>query len=112
VRANEIVGIAGVDGNGQTELIEALVGLRRPRSGHISVAHDEATGASPRRMIDLGVGHIPEDRQRRGLVLDFMVAENLALHDYRKEPDSRFGWLYPRRLLGRAWALIREFDVR
>jgi general nucleoside transport system ATP-binding protein len=64
-------------------------------------------------MTDLaGVGHIPEDRQRRGLVLDFSIAENIALHDYRHEPDSRFGWLYPNRLLTRAKSLIAEFDVR
>ena len=63
-------------------------------------------------MLDEGVGHIPEDRQRRGLVLDFTLAENLALHDFKQEPASRFGWLYPRRLVERAVGLLREFDVR
>jgi simple sugar transport system ATP-binding protein len=63
-------------------------------------------------MLDAGVGHIPEDRQRRGLVLEFSIAENIALHDYNRRPDSRFGWLFPRRLVQRARALIREFDVR
>ena len=58
------------------------------------------------------VGHIPEDRQRRGLVLDFTLAENLALHDYRKQPDSKHGWLFPHRLIARAWQLLKEFDVR
>jgi simple sugar transport system ATP-binding protein len=58
------------------------------------------------------LGHIPEDRHLRGLVLDFTLAENLALEDYREPPDSRFGWLFPRRLIARARALIREFDVR
>jgi simple sugar transport system ATP-binding protein len=63
-------------------------------------------------MLDLGIGHIPEDRQRRGLVLEFTLAENFALHDYCKEPDSSYGWLYPGRLVERARRLIREFDVR
>jgi general nucleoside transport system ATP-binding protein len=58
------------------------------------------------------VGHIPEDRQRRGLVLEFSIAENIALHDYAKAPDSRFGWLFPKRMVGRAQRLIEDFDVR
>src|SRR5919106_426219 len=112
VRAGEIVGIAGVDGNGQTELIDALTGLRRPSSGRIVAAGKDITSADSRTCLDLGVGHIPEDRQVRGLVLDFTPAENLALHDFRKEPDSKWGWLYPRRLIQRATGLLREFDVR
>jgi simple sugar transport system ATP-binding protein len=62
--------------------------------------------------LDAGLGHIPEDRQRRGLVLDFSLAENLALHDYDHEPASRLGWLFPKRLVAKAAALLREFDVR
>jgi simple sugar transport system ATP-binding protein len=112
VRAGEIVGLAGVDGNGQTELIDALAGLRRPGGGEIRVRGQDVTRASARRVLDLGVGHIPEDRQRRGLVLEFSLAENLALHDYDEEPNSRFGWLFPRRLITRARKLLREFDVR
>jgi simple sugar transport system ATP-binding protein len=112
VRAGEIVGIAGIDGNGQTELIEAIVGLRRPTDGKILVAGEDVTRAGPRQLIDVGVGHVPEDRQRRGLVLDFSLAENLSLHDYRKPPASRFGWLWPRRLVARARTLIREYDIR
>jgi ABC-type uncharacterized transport system ATPase subunit len=113
VRAGEIVGIAGVDNNGQTELVEAITGLRRPMDGRIVVSGRDYTGASPRTMLDdAHVGHIPEDRQKRGLVLDFTLAENLALHDYRKEPDSRFGWLFPKRLVARARQLLQEFDVR
>jgi simple sugar transport system ATP-binding protein len=112
VRAGEIVGIAGVDGNGQTELIDALTGLRRPSSGRIVAAGKDITSADSRTCLDLGVGHIPEDRQVRGLVLDFTLAENLALHDFRKEPDSKWGWLYPRRLVQRAARLLKEFDVR
>jgi simple sugar transport system ATP-binding protein len=63
-------------------------------------------------MLDAGVGHIPEDRQRRGLVLEFTISENIALHDYNRPPASKWGWLFPRRLVQRARELIREFDVR
>jgi general nucleoside transport system ATP-binding protein len=112
VRAGEIVGIAGVDGNGQSELIDALTGLRHPASGSVRVAGEDVTGASARRALDAGVGHIPEDRHRRGLVLEFNLAENLVLHDYAKEPFSRFGWLNPRGLFGWARRLLQEFDVR
>ena len=112
VRAGEIVAIAGVDGNGQTELIDALTGLRRADAGRIVVEGRDVTGANARKHFELGVGHIPEDRQRRGLVLEFTLAENIGLHDYRKRPYSRLGWLYPKRLLERARRLIAEFDVR
>jgi general nucleoside transport system ATP-binding protein len=112
VREGEIVGIAGVDGNGQTELIDALAGLRRAESGRIELAGDECMRATVREQYDHGLGHIPQDRQRRGLVLDFSIAENIALHDFRKPPNARFGWLSPRRLVERARRLIREFDVR
>jgi simple sugar transport system ATP-binding protein len=112
VRAGEIVGIAGVDGNGQTELIDALAGLRRPASGRIEIGGKELTGASAHIRLEEGLGHIPEDRQRRGLVLEFSLAENIALHDYDKPPFSRWGWLSPRRVIERASRLLSEFDVR
>jgi simple sugar transport system ATP-binding protein len=112
VRAGEIVGIAGVDGNGQSELIDAITGLRLPTSGKVLIGDRDVTNASARRVLDLGLSHIPEDRQRRGLVLEFSLAENLALHDYGKEPDSKFGWLRPRMLLERAARLLKQFDVR
>ena len=112
VRANEIVGIAGVDGNGQSELIEAITGLRRIDGGTIEVAGQPIIPRSPREMLDAGVGHIPEDRQRRGLVLEFSIGENVALHDYAKPPDSKWGWLFPQRMIERARRLIKEFDVR
>jgi general nucleoside transport system ATP-binding protein len=108
----EIVGIAGVDGNGQSELIDALTGLRHPVSGKIVVGGRDVTTAGARDALENGMGHIPEDRQLRGLVLDFTLAENLALHDFRKPPESRFGWLFPRRLIERARRLLTEFDVR
>jgi general nucleoside transport system ATP-binding protein len=112
VRAGEIVGIAGVDGNGQSELIDALTGLRKSAGGQMSVGGKNLTHASARQALDDGMGHIPEDRHRRGLVLDFNLAENLALHDYGREPFSRFGWLNPRRWLRWAAGLLKEFDVR
>src|SRR5262245_27623012 len=112
VRAGEIVGIAGVDGNGQTELIDALTGLLKVDTGLNEVGARDISHESPREHFEEGVGHIPEDRQRRGLVLEFSIAENVALHDFRKPPDSRFGWLFPSRLLEVARRLIREFDVR
>jgi general nucleoside transport system ATP-binding protein len=112
VRRGEIVGIAGVDGNGQSELIDALSGLRHPTSGKVWLGDRDVTGASAGQILDLGLGHIPEDRQRRGLVLDFTLAENVALHDFDKRPNSRFGWLFPKRMVRRAQGLLRQFDVR
>jgi len=112
VRAGEIVGIAGVDGNGQTELIDALTGLRKPTSGSVRIGGRDLTSATAHEHLEAGLGHIPEDRQRRGLVLDFSLAENLLLHDYDKAPFSKFGWLSPGRVLERARSLLGEFDVR
>jgi simple sugar transport system ATP-binding protein len=112
VRGGEIVAIAGVDGNGQTELIDALTGLRHVESGRVVVDGRDVTGENARHHFELGVGHIPEDRQRRGLVLEFSLAENIGLHDYRRAPYSRLGWLNPKRLVERARRLISEFDVR
>src|SRR5207248_3245798 len=112
VRRGEIVGLAGVDGNGQSELVEALSGLRKVEAGAVRLAGRDVTGASAHDVLHRGLGHIPEDRQRRGLVLNFSLAENLALHDYDAEPNARFGWLFPRRLVQRARGILRQFDVR
>jgi simple sugar transport system ATP-binding protein len=112
VRGGEIVGLAGVDGNGQSELVDAISGLRKPHGGSIVVSGRDVTGEGCKVCLDAGVGHIPEDRHLRGLVLDFTLAENLALHDYDHAPTSRFGWLYPRRMVNRAKTLLGEFDVR
>src|SRR5215210_3227502 len=111
VRAGEIVGIAGVDGNGQSELIDALTGLRHPVSGTVRVGGEELSRATAREALDAGMGHIPEDRHRRGLVLDFNLAENLVLHDYGKEPFSKLGWVNPRSWFRWARGLLQEFDV-
>ena len=112
VRAGEIVGVAGVDGNGQTELIDALTGLRRTQSGRVVISGHDLTGGDARDHLDEGIGHIPEDRQRRGLVLEFSLAENLALYAYRQPPVSRLGWLSPRRMVERARGLLKAYDVR
>jgi simple sugar transport system ATP-binding protein len=112
VRGGEIVGLAGVDGNGQSELVDAVSGLRNPSNGTIVVSGKDVTGEGCKQSLDAGVGHIPEDRHLRGLVLDFTLAENLALHDYDHAPISRFGWLYPRRMVNRATRILEEFDVR
>jgi ABC-type uncharacterized transport system ATPase subunit len=112
VRSGEILGIAGVDGNGQTELIDALTGLRHSAGGHIRVAGNDLSRATARQALDAGMGHIPEDRHRRGLILDFNLAENLVLHDYGKEPFSRLGWINPRGWFRWARGLLQEFDVR
>jgi simple sugar transport system ATP-binding protein len=112
VRGGEIVAIAGVDGNGQTELIDALTGLRRVSEGTIAVGGRDVTRASAGQILEEGVGHIPEDRHRRGLVLEFSLAENLVLHDYDKQPYARRGFLNPGRIFGAARRLLKEFDVR
>jgi simple sugar transport system ATP-binding protein len=112
VRAGEIVALAGVDGNGQTELIDALTGLRRASEGRIVVGGRDVTRASAHAFLEEGVGHIPEDRHRRGLVLEFSLAENLVLHDYSKAPYAHAGFFSPRRVFQDARGLLREFDVR
>jgi ABC-type uncharacterized transport system ATPase subunit len=112
VRAGEIVGIAGVDGNGQSELIQALAGMRVPHQGRIELHGIDVTRASPREASHAGVGHIPEDRQRHGLVLDFSIAENTALHDYDEPPISRMHWLDLQAMVTRAAEWIQLYDVR
>jgi general nucleoside transport system ATP-binding protein len=112
VRAGEILGLAGVDANGQSELIDAIAGLRHVNSGRIVVAGHDMTNAHARETLDAGVGHIPEDRHRRGLVLPFSLTENLALHAYRHAPNSRRGLLNLRAMVARTRKLLAEFDVR
>jgi simple sugar transport system ATP-binding protein len=112
VRAGEIVGVAGVDGNGQSELVEAITGLRDPRAGRIRVAGTDVTGRGVQGALAAGVGHIAEDRHRRGLVLAFSLAENLALREYRRRPLSRYGLLSPKRMQQQARPLLEQYDVR
>ena len=112
VRAGEIVAIAGVDANGQSELIEVLTGLRKPSAGTVTVDGKDVTGKSPRDVQDAGVGCIAEDRHRRGLVLDFSLSENVFLREYRREGNTRFGLLSPRKMAERAGPILKDFDVR
>ena len=110
VRAGEIVAVAGIDGNGQTELIEAITGLRAPASGTVHVEGQDITGGSVADARDAGIGHIAEDRHKRGLVLDFSLTDNLALCSYRRR--ARRGMLSMRGMRESAGRLLREFDVR
>ncbi|MEA2249978.1 MAG: ral nucleoside transport system ATP-binding protein [Solirubrobacteraceae bacterium] len=112
VHAGEIVALAGVDGNGQRELVEAITGLRPAEAGSIVVAGTDLTSAGARGMVRHGVSHIAEDRQRRGLILHFTLAENLALREYNTPTMSRHGWLLTNRMRERARTLIAEYDVR
>ncbi|USK51711.1 ABC transporter ATP-binding protein [Bacillus sp. CMF12] len=112
VRAGEIVGIAGVDGNGQSELIEAITGLRKSESGSIKLNGKEIMNMSPRKVTEKGVGHIPQDRHKHGLVLDFPIGENMVLQTYYKAPFSKKGVLNFKEIYSKAKKLIKEFDVR
>jgi simple sugar transport system ATP-binding protein len=112
LRAGEIVGIAGVQGNGQTELVEALTGLRSIASGRVTLLGREIDHAQPREIIEAGVGHIPEDRQKFGLVLDYPLSDNLVLSTYYKPPFARGIVLNPDAIVQQANRLIDEFDIR
>ena len=112
VRAGEIVGIAGIDGNGQSELIQAITGLRKVESGSIELKGNSIVGLHPRQITELSVGHVPEDRHRDGLILEMMISENIALQTYYKEPHSKNGILNYSNITSYAKKLMEEFDVR
>lgn len=112
VRTGEIVGVAGVDGNGQTELVEALTGLCKVHQGSIVLNGTDITNASIRERLEQGMAHIPEDRQKRGLVLDYSLEENLILEIYGEAPYSRHGFLQSDPIREHAEKLIKDFDVR
>ena len=112
VRAGEILGVAGVQGNGQTELVQALTGLRQAQSGTITLLDHDIAHATPRSITELGVGHVPEDRQRDGLVLSYPVADNLALNTYYQKPFSEGVRLRHGVILDHARRRIEEFDIR
>ncbi|WLR46897.1 ABC transporter ATP-binding protein [Halobacillus litoralis] len=112
VRAGEIVGIAGVDGNGQSELIEAITGLRRSESGTIRLHGKEITNLTPRKVTQSGVSHIPQDRHKFGLVLDFPIGENMVLQSYHQKPYSKKGVMNFKNIYQKAKNLIAEYDVR
>lgn len=112
VRRGEILGIAGVDGNGQSELIEAITGLRHADSGKIYLNGKDITNKRPREITETGLGHIPQDRQKHGLVLQYSIAENVILQTYYKEPNSKFGVLQFNTVYQSARDIIEKYDVR
>ncbi|MEI3610868.1 ABC transporter ATP-binding protein [Pseudogracilibacillus sp. SO30301A] len=112
VRANEIVGIAGIDGNGQTELIEAIAGLKKTESGSVYLNNEPVTNLSPREITEKGLAHIPQDRQKFGLVLDFPVSENIALQTYYQEPYSKNKILNYEKIDELSERIVKEYDVR
>jgi simple sugar transport system ATP-binding protein len=112
VRAGEIVGIAGVQGNGQTELAEALTGLRPVAGGHIYMLERETSHATPRRVIESQTSHIPEDRQKHGLVLSFSVRDNMALCTYYQPPFAQGLEIDFSAIDERARELVERYDVR
>ncbi|WP_100447703.1 ABC transporter ATP-binding protein [Glycomyces xiaoerkulensis] len=112
VRGGEIVGLAGVEGNGQTELARTVLGLIKPDSGRVVIDDRDATGESPARRIRAGLGYIPEDRARDGVITEFTVAENLVLNQYRDEPFSRRGMVDAAAIRRQAAESVAEFDIR
>lgn len=112
VHAGEILGIAGVEGNGQTELVEALTGLRPPQSGTVTLLGQPIQGATPRTITEMGVGHVPADREKDGFVRAYPIADNLILNTYYRAPFANRGLLNDDAALDNARHLIEQFDIR
>jgi len=112
VRHGEVLGVAGVDGNGQTELVEAITGLRDPVSGSIWLGDREFDRLTPSEYVRRGGGLIPEDRHRTGVALSLCVWENLVMSEAGQAPYTRWGWLNMRAITERATRAMSEFDVR
>lgn len=112
VRKGEIVGIAGIDGNGQSELIEAITGLRKVKSGTVKINGKDVTNFKPRKVTESGVGHIPQDRHRHGLILDFPIGHNIALQTYYTQPISKNGIIDYKKIDKKAKEIIEAYDVR
>jgi len=112
VRRGEIVGIAGIDGNGQTELIGALTGLHKVKSGKITINSKDVTGKTPRQITEAGIGHIPQDRHKHGLVLDFTVGYNAVLQTYYQKPITNKGIINYKLVSEKAKELIEAYDIR
>src|SRR5690606_15956524 len=112
VRRGEIVGIAGIEGNGQTELIEALAGLRPVSKGSVNFEGRDITNAAAREMKELGIAHIPEDRHKRGLLLNWDLAENAVLGVHYRPPIARTGFIDSAAVDKRIGEIIENFDVR
>ncbi len=112
VRGGEIVGLAGIDGNGQTELVYALTGLRKIESGTIELNGEDITTVPTKKRLAKGMSHVPEDRHRHGLVLDFTLENNFIIHNYDENPYSKSGILQPSIISKHADDLIMQFDIR
>lgn len=112
LRAGEILGIAGVEGNGQTELVEAITGLRKAESGSVFLGDQNLLALTIRGRSAQGLAHIPEDRQKRGLVLDYTLEENLVLETHHQPPFARHGFLVPAAIRAHGEKIIQDFDVR
>ena len=112
IRAGEIYGIAGVQGNGQTELVEALTGLRKATGGMVRLKEKDVTHAGARSLTKAGTAHVPEDRQKHGLVMGFSIDTNLILQTYYQPPFSEHGFIVLDAIRENAERLVREFDVR
>ncbi|MEV4636204.1 ABC transporter ATP-binding protein [Actinoplanes sp. NPDC049548] len=112
VRAGEVLGIAGVQGNGQTELVEAVMGLRPPRAGSIMIDNESLVGMSTKQILRSGVGYVPEDRSLDGVVKEFSVAENLVLDQYDRPPYGNAFQLNPAAVATSARERVEQFDIR
>lgn len=112
VHAGEILGVAGVQGNGQTELVRSLTGLQPPVEGSIKILGQDVTKANPRKITELGTAHIPEDRQKDGLVLNSPITDNLILNSYQNPPFSKGIVMQDDKILENGQTLIQKFDVR
>ncbi|MEM8534242.1 MAG: ATP-binding cassette domain-containing protein, partial [Chloroflexota bacterium] len=112
VRAGEILGIAGVQGNGQTELIEAITGMRPVLAGDVRIGGNDYTNASPRKICEAGCAHIPEDRQKDGLVLSYSISDNLVLNSYYVSPFAQGGVMREQAIRDNAIKLVDDFDIR
>jgi general nucleoside transport system ATP-binding protein len=112
VRSGEILGVAGVDGNGQTELADALAGVRHVESGRVYLDGDDVTSLGADDLQERGLAYVPEDRASKGLVQDFMLYENNSLKTYDGPPFSRWGWIFPKVMRRRAAENLRAYDVR
>jgi general nucleoside transport system ATP-binding protein len=112
VHAGEVLGIAGVQGNGQTELVEALTGLTRSFGGKVTLAGQEVTNSTPRHLVDAGIAHVPEDRHQYGMIESYPIADNMILNTYHQEPYARHRTMNNKAIEEHAKQLVAQYDVR
>lgn len=112
IHGGEILGLAGIDGNGQDELVEAITGLRHVNSGKVIINSQNMTNKKVRQITEAGVAHIPADRQKYGLILNLPLAENLVLQTYYKQPYSKHGIINHQAIYEHAEELIKKYDIR